>query len=98
MQTPAGVHTGTVIISDGFSQAIPTLSLWFVITSHTTSINKYTHNALACTVQGLHNTASTIAHSHCLAFTYNTVHSAKRTPRGPDFQKRCCCWQFSIKI
>jgi len=36
-------------------------------------INKYTHNSLANKVQGLHNMASTIAHSHFLGFTYSSL-------------------------
>ena len=70
-------------------------TLWSV-TSHTAPLNKYmhTHNGLACKVQGLHNAANTIAHSHCLAFTCNSLHRAKRTHRGPDFQKTSCCWPF----
>jgi len=77
--------------------AIPMVCYNF--TSHAASINSYTHihNSLACRVQGLYNAANTIAHSNCLAFTYNSLHRAKRTHRGPNFQKRCCCWQFSLK-
>jgi len=44
----------------------------------------HTHNGLSCKVQGLHNAASTIAHSHYLAFTYNSLHRAKRTQKGLD--------------
>jgi len=85
----------------GLSQAISTLPYPYglSVTSHTARISRYahTHTGLACKVQGLHNAASTTAHSHCLAFTCNSLHRAKRTHRGPDFQKRCCCWQFSLK-
>jgi len=31
----------------------------------------HTHNGLACKVQGLHNVANTIAHSHCLSLIFN---------------------------
>ena len=73
----------------GLSQAIPTLTLRSVI-SHTVPIiyddhkqvYTHTHDGLACKVQGLHNRASTTAHSHCLAFTYNSLHKAKRTHTG----------------
>jgi len=67
---------------------------------YTTPMNRYMHmhNGLTCKVQGLHNTASAIAHSHCLAFVYISLHRAKRTHRRSDFQKRCSCWQFSLKI
>jgi len=44
----------------------------------------------------LHNAASTIARSHCLAFTNNSLCRAKRTHRGPDFQKRCCWWWWQL--
>jgi len=58
----------------GLSQSIwkPTLSLWSVAnhTLYGTAPYRYAHtqNGLACKVQGLHKAASTIAHSHCLAF------------------------------
>jgi len=39
-----------------------------------------------------------ITHLHYLAFIYNSLHKAKRTHRGPDFQKRCYCSQLSLKI
>ena len=35
----------------------------------------------------LHNAASTIAHSHWLAFTSNSLHRAKRTHRDQTFKK-----------
>jgi len=36
----------------------------------------------------LHNVASTNALSqHCRAFTYNSLHKAKRTHRGRNYQK-----------
>jgi len=71
----------------GLSQAIPTLSLWSVTTSHTALINRYTHthnNSLACKVQGLRNAASTIAHSHCLLslmiqYTGRNAHTQDQT-------------------
>jgi len=87
----------------GLSQAIPTLlyglpQLHKPYDSYSTHplINRYTHTHYSTAwpagkVQGLHNTASTIAHSHCLALTYNSLHKAKRT-QGWDFQKRCCRW------
>jgi len=46
----------------------------------------YTH-AQRLDLQGLHNAASTIAHSHCLAFTCNSLHTAKRTHRGRVFKQ-----------
>jgi len=80
----------------GLPQAISTL--WSV-TSHTAHINRYTHthNALACKVQGLHNAANTIAHSHCLAFTSTSLHKAKRTHRGRDFQKSVVVDSLALK-
>jgi len=61
--------------------------------SHTAPIQVYAHAQwLGLHVQGLRNAASTIAHSQCLAFTYNTLHKVTRIRRGWDFQKRCCCW------
>ena len=77
----------------GLSQAIPTL---WPVTSHTPPINTYTHNSLACTVCTTRQ--AQVTPSHCLAFTYNSLHKAKRIHRGRDFQKWCCHWQFSLKI
>ena len=57
---------------------------------YTTHKQIYTHmhNGLACKVQGLHNAASTIAHSHCFAFTYNSLHKVKRTHRVTRLSKK----------
>jgi len=81
----------------GLSKAIPTYPYGLL---QTAPMNRcmHTHNGLICKVQVLHNAASIITHSHCLAFTYNSLHRAKLTHRGPDFQKRCCSWQSSLKI
>jgi len=84
--------------------AIPMVCYNF--TSHTAPINRYkhTHNTvhgLACKVQDLHNAANTIAHSNCLRFHLNSLHRAKRTHRGQDFQKQGAVFdtpQFSLKI
>jgi len=50
----------------GLSQAIPNLPYPYGLTSQTARISRYTHkhSGLAFKVQGLHNAASTTAHSH----------------------------------
>jgi len=68
---------------------LQTISTVWIVTSHNkTTINRYVH-----THNQLHNAASTIAHSCCLAFT-----TQGETHRGSDFEKRCCRWQFSLKV
>jgi len=67
---------------------LATLPINTGISTRTTGIRTRT----ACKVRGLHNAASTNAHSHRFAFIYTSLHQAKRTHRGRDFQKRCCRW------
>jgi len=41
-------------------------------------------------LQGLHNVASTIVHSHCLDFTYTVIHHTTRNAHtGGDETKSC---------
>jgi len=48
-------------------------------------------------MQGLHSAASTIAHSHCLAGTYNSLHKEKRTHRGQHFEKGVVVDSLALK-